>query len=183
MHSTPPSLLERLRQPGSHESWKQFADMYTPLLYYWARKEGLQESDAADLVQEVFLDASSGQLLRRLRARHPSVVSVAFSPNGAVLAVGDAAIVRRWDPRSGVLLQELSGHTRGWIVDVAFTPDSRTIFSCGGDNTVRAWDVATGRQAQVLSCNALATNSAVTPDGRLVVAADLTGRIYGWSLE
>lgn len=29
--------------------------MYMPLLYYWARKAGIQESDASDLVQEVFL--------------------------------------------------------------------------------------------------------------------------------
>ena len=29
--------------------------MYTPLLYYWARGQGQSESDAAGLVQEVFL--------------------------------------------------------------------------------------------------------------------------------
>lgn len=29
--------------------------MYSPLLYHWARHEGLQESDAVDLIQEVFL--------------------------------------------------------------------------------------------------------------------------------
>jgi RNA polymerase sigma-70 factor (ECF subfamily) len=30
-------------------------DLYTPLLYHWARQLGLQQSDAADLVQEVFV--------------------------------------------------------------------------------------------------------------------------------
>jgi RNA polymerase sigma-70 factor (ECF subfamily) len=28
-------------------------DLYTPLLYHWARRAGLQEQDAADLVQDV----------------------------------------------------------------------------------------------------------------------------------
>jgi RNA polymerase sigma-70 factor (ECF subfamily) len=55
MHTTPISLLESLRQTAGPETWKRFADLYTPLLYYWARRLGLQETDAADLVQDVFL--------------------------------------------------------------------------------------------------------------------------------
>jgi RNA polymerase sigma-70 factor, ECF subfamily len=51
---TPASLLERLRDPKADAAWKQFVDLYTPLLFYWARRVGLQESDAADLVQDVF---------------------------------------------------------------------------------------------------------------------------------
>jgi RNA polymerase sigma-70 factor (ECF subfamily) len=51
---TPPSLLERLRRPGDAAAWDWFARLYTPLLYSWARRAGLQEADAADLVQEVF---------------------------------------------------------------------------------------------------------------------------------
>ncbi len=48
------SLLERLKQPAAQDSWARFVDLYTPLLFYWARRLGLQETDAADLVQEVF---------------------------------------------------------------------------------------------------------------------------------
>ena len=54
MHTTPPSLLEQLRRPDDQRAWRRFVDLYTPLLFYWARRVGLQESDAADLVQEVF---------------------------------------------------------------------------------------------------------------------------------
>lgn len=55
MNSTSGSLLERLRNPDEQEAWNRFADLYTPLLYYWLRRLGLPENDAADLVQEVFL--------------------------------------------------------------------------------------------------------------------------------
>jgi RNA polymerase sigma-70 factor (ECF subfamily) len=55
MPSTSPSLLERLRQPGDSTAWGRFVDLYTPLLYYWARRVGLDQSRAADLVQEVLL--------------------------------------------------------------------------------------------------------------------------------
>jgi RNA polymerase sigma-70 factor (ECF subfamily) len=54
MNSTSVSLLERLRQPAAPEDWGRFVQLYTPLLYYWACRLGLQEQDAADLVQEVF---------------------------------------------------------------------------------------------------------------------------------
>lgn len=55
MLTTSFSLLERLRQPGERRAWDLFVSLYTPLLLSWARRAGLQDPDAADLVQDVFL--------------------------------------------------------------------------------------------------------------------------------
>ena len=55
MHTTPVSLLERLRQPGEQEAWRRFVALYTPLLFFWSRRLGLQDADAADLVQDVLV--------------------------------------------------------------------------------------------------------------------------------
>jgi RNA polymerase sigma-70 factor, ECF subfamily len=55
MTQTPASLLERLRQPFDPEAWSRFVALYTPLIYSWARRAGLQDQDAADLVQDVFV--------------------------------------------------------------------------------------------------------------------------------
>jgi RNA polymerase sigma-70 factor (ECF subfamily) len=52
---TPASLLERLRRPGEEEAWGRFVNLYTPLLFFWARRLGCQEADAADLVQDTLL--------------------------------------------------------------------------------------------------------------------------------
>ena len=52
---TPTSLLERLRQPFDPEAWSRFVSLYTPLIYSWACRAGLQEQDALDLVQDVFV--------------------------------------------------------------------------------------------------------------------------------
>jgi RNA polymerase sigma-70 factor (ECF subfamily) len=52
---TPASLLERLRQPFDPEAWSRFVSLYTPLIYSWACRAGLQEPDALDLVQDVFV--------------------------------------------------------------------------------------------------------------------------------
>jgi RNA polymerase sigma-70 factor (ECF subfamily) len=54
MHTTPVSLLERLHEPADPAAWARFVDLYTPLLFHWARRTGMQEPDAADLIQDVF---------------------------------------------------------------------------------------------------------------------------------
>jgi RNA polymerase sigma-70 factor (ECF subfamily) len=55
MDTTSASLLERLKVQVDQRAWSRFVDLYTPMMYSWARQIGLQESDAADLVQEVFV--------------------------------------------------------------------------------------------------------------------------------
>jgi RNA polymerase sigma factor (sigma-70 family) len=47
------SLLLRIRDTGDAEAWAQFVDLYGPLIYRFGRKHGLQDSDAADLTQNV----------------------------------------------------------------------------------------------------------------------------------
>jgi RNA polymerase sigma-70 factor (ECF subfamily) len=54
MESTSVSLLEQLRAHPAPEAWSRFVRLYTPLLFFWARKLGLRDADAADLVQDVF---------------------------------------------------------------------------------------------------------------------------------
>lgn len=51
---TSASLLKRLQRPADSEAWARFVHLYTPLLYSWAYRAGLQEPDAADLIQDVF---------------------------------------------------------------------------------------------------------------------------------
>jgi RNA polymerase sigma-70 factor (ECF subfamily) len=55
VHTTPVSLLARLRQPAAEQAWQRFVELYTPVLYACARSLGLCDADAADLVQDVFL--------------------------------------------------------------------------------------------------------------------------------
>jgi RNA polymerase sigma-70 factor, ECF subfamily len=55
MDTTSLSMLEQLRQPADQQAWRRFVQLYTPLLYHWARSLGCQSQDAADLVQDVFV--------------------------------------------------------------------------------------------------------------------------------
>src|SRR5262249_5114002 len=86
--------------------------------------------------------------------------SIAFHPNGALLATGTKDYtVRLWDiapdyatvgytsPRSSTdavrLRTTLHGHTHT-VEAVRFSPDGRWIASGSTDATIRLWDVATG---------------------------------------
>jgi RNA polymerase sigma factor (sigma-70 family) len=50
---TQPSLLLRIRQPADGDAWRQFVELYAPLVYGFLRKQGLQDADAADVAQDV----------------------------------------------------------------------------------------------------------------------------------
>ena len=56
INTTSESLLIRLQHGGDcvdEKAWEQFVSLYTPLIFYWARKTGLEQNDAADLAQDV----------------------------------------------------------------------------------------------------------------------------------
>ena len=55
MHSTRASLILRIRKGDDSVSWARFTDLYTPMIYRWARNIGLPEADAADLAQDVLV--------------------------------------------------------------------------------------------------------------------------------
>ncbi len=49
------SLLARLGDPEDRAAWRQFVELYGGLVYGFARRNGLQDADAADVTQEVFV--------------------------------------------------------------------------------------------------------------------------------
>ena len=47
------SLLIRIRDPQDRLAWGQFVQLYAPLVHAYGMRRGLQDADAADLVQDV----------------------------------------------------------------------------------------------------------------------------------
>jgi RNA polymerase sigma factor (sigma-70 family) len=52
------SLLVQLRDGANHAAWQEFVNLYSPIVYGFARKRGLQDADAADLMQDVLRSVS-----------------------------------------------------------------------------------------------------------------------------
>jgi RNA polymerase sigma-70 factor, ECF subfamily len=55
MLTTSASLLGHLREADDPKAWERFVHTYSPVLYAWAGRMGLQHADSLDLVQEVFV--------------------------------------------------------------------------------------------------------------------------------
>ena len=53
------SLLVQLRTGSNHIAWQEFVKLYGPVIYGFARKRGLQDADAADLMQDVMRSVSA----------------------------------------------------------------------------------------------------------------------------
>lgn len=52
--TTQPSLIARLRNRRDNQAWADFIGVYTPLVFGFLRRRGLQDADAADVTQDVF---------------------------------------------------------------------------------------------------------------------------------
>lgn len=101
-----------------------------------------------------------------------AVTSLAYNPSGTVVASGSKDFtIKIWDIRSGVLLQNLVGHSRE-VTCLTFSATGRYVVSGSLDGTVRLWDVETGQVAHTMvghKSEILAV--AISPNDRYVASA------------
>jgi RNA polymerase sigma factor (sigma-70 family) len=97
-----------------------------------------------------------------------AVTSLAFSPDGKLLAAGCAdGKLRLFDGRTGELKKVWDDDVaRAWWV--VFSPDGKTLVSQSRDKTVEVWDVQTAKVLRTLQGNkASVMAAAFSPDGKL----------------
>jgi RNA polymerase sigma-70 factor (ECF subfamily) len=52
------TLILRLRDAEDADAWREFVEVYEPVIYRVARRQGFQPADACEIVQEVFLSVA-----------------------------------------------------------------------------------------------------------------------------
>ncbi|HEY1111832.1 MAG TPA: protein kinase, partial [Opitutaceae bacterium] len=108
------------------------------------------------------------------------VVAV-FSPDGRTLATGAGfldPVIRLWDVADGRQIGRLEGH-RGFIVQILFSPDGKTLYSSSADQTVRVWDVES-RQSRRTGNAVELSWIAMQPDGKMFVSGSKESGIRLW---
>lgn len=123
------------------------------------------------------------QLLKIITGHSNVVNSVAFSPDGQILASGssDNSIIL-WDIATGQPIGEpLKGHT-GFVTSVAFSPDGGTLVSGSIDKKIILWNVQTRQAAGEPLTGHSSTISKViySPNGKFLVSGDHSGTIILW---
>jgi WD40 repeat protein len=141
-------------------------------------------SHAPGATAKVFLiDTARGRIHNTLMSEDGAIFSLAFRPDGAVLAAGDnRGRVFLWTLADSRPPQILEGHT--WTVyGHGFTPDGRRLVTAGADHTARVWDVPTGRQLHVFQWHGKwVTCLAVSPDGLTCATGGEDRTVAVWDL-
>jgi tetratricopeptide (TPR) repeat protein len=132
-----------------------------------------------------FWDVQTGKLRWMLKLNH-SPESIAFSPNGAIMATGYYnGELELLFTRTGKRIRGLKVRAAADIFSMAFSPDGKTLATGSGDpvlpipSEVKLWDIQTGKQ---LKWNQKENRNemllvAFSPDGQTLVTVGRRGMI------
>jgi RNA polymerase sigma-70 factor (ECF subfamily) len=139
------SLIARLKNWQDHASWQEFFDTYWKLIYGVARKSGMSDAEAQDVVQETvvsvarhmpgfqydpavgsfkawLLNMTRWRIIDQVRKRTPENFHHSQSPS-----TGTGTVERVIDPKGGELEREWDAEWENNLLDAAVTNVKRKL--------------------------------------------------------
>jgi RNA polymerase sigma-70 factor (ECF subfamily) len=123
---TRPSLLFRIRDAADKDAWRQFVQVYAPLIYRFARNYRLQDADAADVTQEVLKAVARASKRLNYDPRRGSFRAWLFTVVRSKLCNFLAARKLSGDPDAQAALDELPARQEEELWDLEY---ERRIFA------------------------------------------------------
>jgi len=132
--------------------------------------------------------ASNGEKLGSLVVQDGIVTAVALSDDGRTLAVGfENGLIKLGNVKLQTFIAQLRGHPER-INSITFSPDDRTIASCGsrrddnGNNigSVRLWDASTGRRLLTFPFSSSVSRVDFSRSGDILLALLEGGKTQLW---
>jgi WD40 repeat protein len=127
-------------------------------------------------------DRQTGRLKRTMRPGQGRMYSVAYSPDGRRLALGDAqGQIFLMDAGTGQKVARLREHN-GKVSSLTFSGDGKLLASAGSDGLIRLRDGTSGRELKSWETPKVPMSLSISPDSRSIAAAYYSGEIalYSW---
>ena len=137
--------------------------------------------------QEIELLNTDGKSLNKFSGASNQVRSVAFSPDGKLLAAAGGnpsqfGEVKIYNVAEAKEIASIRGH-RDNIFSLAFSPDGKIIATCSYDKMIKLWDVATGQELKNLKDHTDAVFAvAFSPDGKKLASAAADRNVKIWDV-
>ena len=128
-------------------------------------------------------DLDSGKPLSQV-ARATSVICLAWSPDGKMLAGGGFnRSVYLWNATTGRRFGILGEHL-DMVSGVAWSPDGRKLASCSGDQTIRVWNLSRGfPRLELKGHTDRVEGVAWSPDGKVLCSGSCDKTVRLWNAE
>jgi len=143
--------------------------------------------DQAKNSQVRLVNSKSGALEDSfLVSGYSGVISISYSPDGKLIAVGCGFVDPRitiWDTDKKEVIIKLEGHA-GFVSEVAFSSDGSTLASSSGDQTIKLWNTDTWQvKGTLVGHSDEVWSVSFSSDGNHLMSSGRGGDLQVWNAD
>lgn len=139
-------------------------------------------------------ETTNWTLVNVLEGHEGSVLTLAWSPGGTMLASGSGQdkvarhnsaenIVKIWDFSLGTVIAELAGHTDG-VMNIKWSPNGSRIATASDDKTIMLWSTSDWSRTNILTGHTLGVLDVDwSPNGTMLVSGSRDYKVRTWDAQ